>query len=166
MSGRGQACQDMSRQRALADKPLEMHGQTADHLWSHTASAVQSGTQEPPGYLNHPEPTFLPEEPCPHKTFPPPDPQTPFTPADSLCFTGPPSLSLAYLCPGVLPESRLAHKGPDQCLGVAPSFRALHLLGSYTTHVVHKSGRGTTCHWCVTSCIPPRHKLTSQPQGH
>ena len=115
-SGQGQACRDMSQQRALqtsprngpANKPTNQ--ELTRSLWTPiTAEPAFSSLYGSPAQRIKPFPTLTDS-------------------ADSLRFADPPR-SLASPPPGVLPESNRPIKGPEQqSIGVVPSSRGV----SYT----------------------------------
>ena len=139
-SGQGQACRNMSQQRALQTSPGDGPA---------TKPTNQEPTQSPRrpirnrhGALGHQSPLsprFLPYMGGPARAIKPlPHPShlaDSFSPADSLypcrlpLLRRPPSLP-CLPAPGVLPESDRPIKGPDQrSIGVAPSSRDVSYSG-------------------------------------
>ena len=129
-SGQGQACRDMSQQRALqtsprngpANKPTNQ--ELTRSLWTPiTAEPAFSSLYGSPAQRIKPFPTLTDSADSLYPT-------DSLYSADSLRFADPPR-SLASPPPGVLPESNRPIKGPVQrSIGVAPSSRGV----SYKYH--------------------------------
>ena len=168
---RAEACRDMSQQRALQTSPRD--GPATKPTNQEPTRSPRRPIRNRHGALGHQSPLslrFLPYMGAlawAIKPFPTlADSADSLYPADSLCFAEPPHF-LAYLPPGVLPESDRPIKGPDQrSIGVAPSSRGVSYIWRPTW--------GSRCGLPAlaveapsssTAAVAPRTQAADQPPG-